>query len=409
MEHIIYTKYSNDRAKEFSIRTDIILHQDGTKFVVKKALDENAQKHIKAIGEAFDFLYKNYEGSQITVNKCKIVDTRAFFEYLEGETLEAYLDSCLEKDDIQALLLCLDKYINIIKGKNDIYEFKITPEFTEIFGSVKLPLDLKANKVCNIDMILSNVILGERWNLIDYEWTFPFMIPTNYIIYRVLNYYLFGASHREKLHKYDLFNKYGIRESEITEYERMEKSFQKYVLSGSVPLRTLYKDFGKKMIHFKTVFDDKEREEQKKLIWIYFNRGNGFNAADSISLSPDINCKGHVQFELSVEQDVSQIRIDPMSGPCAVQLYQMSLNGEGQVEEFVSNGQSWPDGLILFDTEDPQIILDRGKEKKVIRLKVEFALSEITQEVIRSMTQKWEQNKPLRIKVLERYRKAFHK
>lgn len=52
MEHIIYTKYSNDRAKEFSIRTDIILHQDGTKFVVKKALDENAQKHIKAIGEA---------------------------------------------------------------------------------------------------------------------------------------------------------------------------------------------------------------------------------------------------------------------------------------------------------------------------------------------------------------------
>ena len=95
-------------------------------------------------------------------------------------------------------------------------------------------------------MILSNVILGERWNLIDYEWTFPFMIPTNYIIYRVLNYYLFGASHREKLHKYDLFNKYGIRESEITEYERMEKSFKNMYFREVYPcghcIKTLVKN-----------------------------------------------------------------------------------------------------------------------------------------------------------------------
>ena len=49
----VYCKYSNDRAKEFRIKTAIFQGEDGKKVVRKSALNPAAENHV-------DWLYRHY-------------------------------------------------------------------------------------------------------------------------------------------------------------------------------------------------------------------------------------------------------------------------------------------------------------------------------------------------------------
>ena len=49
MEKIIFTKYSNERAKQFAIRTDILESEAGKRKVRKQACFAEGKNHIKNI------------------------------------------------------------------------------------------------------------------------------------------------------------------------------------------------------------------------------------------------------------------------------------------------------------------------------------------------------------------------
>lgn len=111
-------------------------------------------------------------------------------EYLKGQTLQEELDRLLEKRKIEKFQKILREYMELILQTAE-NPFCMTEEFRKVFGDVKLREGFYSAPVTDIDMVLSNIFIDEKgeWTLIDYEWTFLFPIPIQFVLYRILHYY----------------------------------------------------------------------------------------------------------------------------------------------------------------------------------------------------------------------------
>lgn len=91
-------------------------------------------------------------------------------------------------------------------------------------------------------MVLSNIFIDEKgeWTLIDYEWTFLFPIPIQFVLYRILHYYECSNAFRSQIGVWDLYAAAGISPEDREVFLEMEKHFQAYVIGNYVPLRKLY-------------------------------------------------------------------------------------------------------------------------------------------------------------------------
>lgn len=90
-----------------------------------------------------------------------------------------------------------------------------------------------------------------------------FPIPVNYIVYRAIHYYADTTAKRKELLSFGLYERAGITEEEKVLYAEMEEAFQRYVLDGHVPMRQLYREYGKPAYHVSSVLnvvDDMERK-----------------------------------------------------------------------------------------------------------------------------------------------------
>ena len=142
----------------------------------------------------------------------------------------------------------------------------MTTQFEKIFGYQSLPSGLLCAPVTDLDMVVNNVMQGKqkKWVHLDYEWTFDFPIPVDFIIFRVLHYYILTSQRRLILKDY--YDNY-FTSSEIALFEEMEKHFQDYVKGDYVPMRDLYKQgIGKSAIQAVSLVDS-----HRKVIKIYKN------------------------------------------------------------------------------------------------------------------------------------------
>ena len=104
-------------------------------------------------------------------------------------------------------------------------------------ADVEVPEDSVSLEVTDIDLIFSNVMVGEKWEVIDYEWTFMFPIPIKYVIYRAF----FLAHHQMRscavLELEHLMNIAKITPEERVVFQQMEENFQRFITGNSTPFR----------------------------------------------------------------------------------------------------------------------------------------------------------------------------
>ncbi|MGG7153593.1 hypothetical protein ACQPUR_23520, partial [Clostridium neonatale] len=198
MKEIIYSKYSNERDAKFQIRTDILMNKYGDKFVHKIALNTNSIKHIDGIYTSYLLLTELYKDSKINVPKCTKINNGVELEYISGKTLSEELDQIFFREDYAQLVDRIREYAKVITSEG-AEKFQITEEFVKVFGEVELSNTLISANVNNIDLIFDNIIINDKWNIIDYEWTFNFLIPINFIIYRAIKIYIDGSQKRNEL------------------------------------------------------------------------------------------------------------------------------------------------------------------------------------------------------------------
>lgn len=283
---VLYTRYASDRARAFAIRTDIRKIISGhnkkeEKLVVRKfPLYEAGAAHIRHIASAFEKLSAQYAESGLLFNDCQLREhagVYAEFAFLRGESLLNRVEQAVAEEACDTVYGILTKMVQYIRSDKNSMPFRKTDAFTEVFGDVPegaLPEDLPCSAVSDIDLILPNIFVdGEgNWNVIDYEWTFFFPVPQNFIIYRTLFFLAHENPDCPMLAMEKLLNFAGITEGEAAAYEKMEAQFQRYVTGNVPPYREMVNLLERKFFHVAELKADYDRiAAQNELL-----KGKGF-------------------------------------------------------------------------------------------------------------------------------------
>lgn len=402
-----YTKYSNDRAKEFAIRTEIC-EQDGQLRVYKKAASKEAQKHILGIAQAYDRLCERYVNSSLSVNRCKLrqetgsTEWQIELEYLEGRTLEELLDDCLDRADEQGFRQLFEEYRQAVVSGDDA-------------------------SVIDYDLIFSNLMIREgQWTILDYEWTlsdypavFGKEITMQDIILRALYCYMIGAWKRRKLSleliyeicetknqdsigKRDGENLAAWQEQILQQIVQQEMVFQQYVTGQRMSLTEIRNRIGNEILPVQQMALNYAAVQNKRQVQIYVDKGNGFSEENSFFVQHKalagnaLEQQGNFRLELTLDEDVQTIRIDPAMEPCILTLHAMKLGTKEQGHTVLLsdkrcklNGNLISENTVIFATDDPNMtieISDKSRQRRgPVCLCAEFELVPVSMAMAQSV------------------------
>lgn len=350
-----FSKYSNDRAPEYAIRTDIYLKECRAKqtggrdkkgdmlwMVEKKACTPQAKAHIQAMEEAYELLHKKYAGGELCINRCrKTGEGTLAFEFASGRTLEEMFDELLERKDFEKIEELFREYVRRI-GYHD------------------------GEGVTDYDLIFSNILVdGDLWTVIDYEWTFREEIPVNEVAYRALYCYTIGNARRRQVEERILSGVFPVSEREKCLVVEREKEIQAKIAGERMSMGLLRNLIGNPVLNPLGLKAEDVEETVINLVQIYEDRGNGFSEENSFMLNERKGAikksaeagRENITFELHFSGEIKAVRIDPDHSPCLVTVekalwngQKLPLRGKGK---FSTNGKVMKDGVMAFPKEDP--------------------------------------------------------
>lgn len=351
-----YAKYSNDRAGEYAIRTQICEDEAGNRTVRKSAMTEMAAEHVQSMETAYKDLMKRFEGSRLRVNNCRLWAEKAYgnqtssggvsaeFEYINGITLEEVLDYCLDLDDRESFYILFDEYVERISYNEEMP----AADYDLIFANVLIETD-------SYDV---ETIKDLDWTIIDYEWTFGKAMAAKEIAFRAIYCYVLENEKRNKLNLDRIMERLGITEAEAEDFRQQEMDFQKFVTGKHKSMAELRDTIGYKMMEpLKWVhkFDDSSEKER---IQIYEDKGEGYKEEESYFVKDAYEGENLVSLTLSLEGNVTMLRIDPAFDCCVVKFRRLDFNGEAVEtgrKNIITNGKMLRGGSYVFATEDPNI------------------------------------------------------
>ncbi|MBR6451559.1 MAG: hypothetical protein IKS87_02540, partial [Lachnospiraceae bacterium] len=308
-------------------------------------------------------------------------------QYLDGVTMEQYLDELDRKKQYGHMGALISEYICLVNTVSGQGEFRVSEDFKRFFGQVELPGSYKASPVSNYDMIFSNIVFDRErreegaWNVLDYEWTFSFHIPAKLIIYRSLFYYERGRENSgfiQNLAKRgrNIYTEYGISSSEADLFREMEHNFQVAIINGRASLSVMQVIMPTTAIRVDQILKESAYLRNLNMPQIYFSCGDGFKPENIIGILAEVQEDNMVRLEVPISNNMAKLRVDPTEYPCFVHVreirLQMQKGMDQSIERYMTNGHLISESTFLFDTDDPQLIMDipRGGKKLIIHYQV---------------------------------------
>lgn len=367
-----FVKYSNDRAPEYAVRTEIHRTARGRKTVRKYPMTAEAFEHVRQMAVAYENLKERYRDGRLFINPCKLIEEDegfyAAFPFEEGVPLSELMDGCLARNDLEKFHQYFQDYVDRI-GYHSEYS------------------------VADFDLIFANILVNEdNWTLIDYEWTFGKTIDTKELAFRAIYCYLLENEERERLDLGRVLDELGITEADAKRYREQERDFQRFVTGNRMSMAQLRERLGGEILEpVKWIHKFKSTENILR-VQLYEDCGEGFSEENSRFLPDAYLDEQQVEFTVPVEGAVKRLRIDPALCPCVCKIRELTLNGEpisfgrpaasgrrrvmetnGSVMKPARKGDTCPS--VVFDTDDPNICLHLGErqpgEETVLTVKME--------------------------------------
>lgn len=389
------------------------INTDGSqRYVEKRALTKAADFHVSRISELSGKLSEMYRG-RLKINRCEKTDITGTvrMEYLTGETFEEYLDRVLAKQGPDACENALLEYLDLVVPKELESAFEMTDSFREIFGEIPGEISggipgeyeihsLKTLPVSDVDLIPANVIRSDGSStLIDYEWSFDFPVPSDFLRYRILFYYLRSEKNRQRLAQNDIWRKAGLSGKKRKIFASMEDSFQRWLTRGRIPVRDLRAGISSGAAH---------TGDEYRNLRVYYPDRNGLENYSELRASDYRMRDGKLSADLDVPQGMTMIRLDPGDRPGILRI--RSLKIDGRLPELIrTNGfpvfreseegeeqiGPLPSGrpvylsAIYFDSEDPNFTIrwsGKGPSgKRCQTVSVDFSFTEMDGDFIRPL------------------------
>jgi len=362
-----YVKYSNDRAPEYAIKTEIV-RTKGEACVRKHPLTEAAADHVRGMAVAYENLLEKYQGGNLEINVCKLVEQEnvlfAEFEFVEGVSLAEYMDGCLERDDQEEFHKYFKEYVERI-GYHSEYP------------------------VADFDVIFSNILVsGDKWTLIDYEWTFGKPIDTKELAFRAIYCYLLENDKRNKLNLDSILEELQISAADAENFRDQEMQFQRFVTGDRMAMAQMRDLIGYRMMQPQKWIERYQDSEMVNCVQIYEDKGKGYQEEESYFVKDAYQGENLIELELKVSGDVRMLRIDPAMDSCMIKILEMTFNGERvPMEEkkmLIPNGRIAKSGekgevyrpSIVFPTTDPNLNIDiarldrKGENQFYVRMEI---------------------------------------
>lgn len=389
------------------------INTDGSqRYVEKRALTKAADFHVSRISELSGKLSEMYRG-RLKINRCEKTDITGTvrMEYLTGETFEEYLDRVLAKQGPDACENALLEYLDLVVPKELESAFEITDSFREVFGEIPGEIygeisgeygihSLKTLPVSDVDLIPANVIRsGGDCTLIDYEWSFDFPVPSDFLRYRILFYYLRSEKNRQRLAQNDIWRKAGLSGQKRKIFASMEDSFQRWLTRGRIPVRDLRAGISSGAAHT----GDEDRN-----LRVYYPDRNGLENYSELRASDYRMRDGKLSADLDVPQGMTMIRLDPGDRPGILRIRSLKIDGRlpelirtnglpvfRESEEGEEQTGPLPSGrpvylsAIYFDGDDPNFTIrwsgkgSLGKHCQTVS--VDFSFTEMEGDFIRPL------------------------
>ncbi len=271
-EKVLFSKFSNERAPQFQIRTDIVEKQNGERCVVKYPLKPEAEFHVKKMQEAYERLTRECEDENISFCPVRWNGKGAESPFARGKTLQEILHDKLEAGDTKEALELVKDFVERYRSyliKREECSGSDSKEVRQRKSSDIEGAAAETTFVNNIDMVFSNIFVeGDKWTVIDYEWSFEKEIPADFMLYRVLFRASIDLSSFEAMQLNHLLDLADISETEAAEYRKMEEEFQNYINGREIPARDMVSAFGRQVIPFMGN-RDKQEKEAERLINLY--------------------------------------------------------------------------------------------------------------------------------------------
>ena len=368
---IKYVKYSNDRAPEYAIKTEICRNDRGEISVRKYPLHEEAKDHIRGMALAYENLTEKYKGSRLEINKCILNETEdelfAQFEFVLGIPLSELMDKCLEQDDLEGFYRYFREYVERVGYNSDC-------------------------PVADFDLIFANILVNrETWTLIDYEWTFGKPISTRELAFRAIYCYLLEDEKRNKLNLDTILEELQITEEDAESFREQERGFQKFVTGNRLSLAEMREHIGNRTMVPQKWIEKYQDSEKVNRVQIYEDRGKGYSEEESDFVQEAYQGENLIELELKVSGDVKMLRIDPAMGTCMVKILEMTLNGEAvpmnKRKNILVNGKVAKPGTFVFPTEDPNIniVMTELKRKAENTLHTRMEIVRLSQAMAQDM------------------------
>lgn len=383
-QEIEYAKYSNDRVDAFQIKTLLTCcEKDGRviRQIEKHPLSNEAEAHIANIYQSFEKLSKRFAGGKLKVNQCHLVHVEgrvcAVMEYLEGRTLEEYLDACLDRGDINGFHMLFNEYLGRISYQSEA---------------------CKDAPVTDYDLIFANILIDPdgEWHIIDYEWTFDKAVEAREIAFRAVYCYMLESGKRDKLNLDLILQKLGILEEDAAQYREQEMKFQKYVTGKRMAMAEIRDAIGQPVYQLADLPLVSPAERRKERVQIYEDLGEGFLEEHSF-FPEDGVFQGVFSEEKNLQAAIGSgrkaLRIDPCSDYCIVRLKEIKWNDTVipiRHKRLSTNGTRVGEGVYAFATQDPNITLqlDGLREQEENLLQVSMLVTKMPKETVEHMQRK---------------------
>jgi len=263
----IYTKFNSTRRPRFHLRTEM-RKENGKIFVYKIAQNRNAKDFIKDLHNNYKHLSKIE--LPLKINKAELLDEETLkFEYIEGESLFKELQKVVEEGSKTQVLQFLKEFKTEILDSFDSEKETLSNDFKKVFGNFPEEERYETISPGILDLNLDNIIRDEKGqlHLIDYEWTFPFPIPKDYILFRtVFNSFVYLKSLLpELISMEEIETFFNLNPSDIDRFFEWEVNFQQYVSGSKVEKKdlTVHKNnFTQKLLKEETLLTTKTENEQ---------------------------------------------------------------------------------------------------------------------------------------------------
>lgn len=342
MAKIIYSKSSNDRAKQFQVVTKIMLLEDNNKIVVKSAVSESARKHLMQITENFEILCNAYDKRKLSFVPVKNDEGVLKLPYVSGLSFDEYLSRLIDRQEAEKAIALMHDYFDELFIENG--SFVASDEFKEQFGENDIE-DIAVSNV-DIDALFANVLYeDEEWISYDYEWLCRFDMPKKFVTYRILRYFLMSPKH--EFLKERLFSEFGIDESNIPDYEKMEENFQAYVSGDAITASRIYENIHGNNLDVVCLAEKYEKDHDIKC---FIDCGDGYKELKNGPINAVEKEYCDYQYVCIIPQDAKKMKFMPASTMCFVTSFE-AVDNEGNIIPYTHNGYDRNEGVLFINFE----------------------------------------------------------